>query len=88
MSDGVTSKLMLGPLSSLSCRVWQLVSAVMFSGVAVMVSEGRGPGKNQLLTAKGVLQHGPSVPGISVPPLPPAAPTALSCEAFALSVSQ
>uniref|UniRef100_A0A803VWX7 Tumor protein p53-inducible protein 11 n=1 Tax=Ficedula albicollis TaxID=59894 RepID=A0A803VWX7_FICAL len=32
----VTSKLMLGPLSLLSCRVWQLVSAVMFSGVAIM----------------------------------------------------
>lgn len=87
MSDGVTPKLMLGPLSSLSRRVWQLVSAVMFSGVAVMVSEGCVPGKNQLLTANGVPQHGPLVPGISPPPLPPAAPTAFSCKAFALTVS-
>lgn len=60
----------------------------MFSGVAVMVSEGCGPGKNQLLTAKEVPQHGPSVPGISLPPLPPAAPTAFSWKAFALTVSQ
>lgn len=88
MNDGVTSELMLGPLSSFSCRVWQLVSAVMFSGVAIMVSEGYDPGKSQLLTAKGVSQHGRSVPGIYLPPLSPAAPTTFSCEAFALTVSQ
>lgn len=37
-----------------SCRVWQLVSAVMFSGVAIMVSEGSAPGHHQLHTAEGV----------------------------------
>uniref|UniRef100_A0A8C9MJF4 Tumor protein p53-inducible protein 11 n=1 Tax=Serinus canaria TaxID=9135 RepID=A0A8C9MJF4_SERCA len=69
----------------LGLRVWQLVSAVMFSGVAVMVSEGCCPGKNQLLTAKEVPQHGPSVPGISLPPLPPAAPTARPLPSLCLS---
>lgn len=66
----VTSKLTLGPLSSLPCRVWQLVSAVMFSGVAIMVSEGCGPGKIQLLAAKGVPQHGPLVPAFLFLPCP------------------
>lgn len=36
----------------------ELVSAVMFSGVAIMVSEGRGPGHHQLPAVKEVPQLG------------------------------
>ena len=82
MSDGIAPVLMPGPLSSLSCRVWQLVSAIMFSGVAIMVSEGRGPGHRQLPAAEGVPQHGS--PAL-IPLL--AAAAAFSYEVFALTVS-
>lgn len=41
----------------------------MFSGVAIMVSEGCGLGHYQLMTAKGVLPVSLLSPGIYPPPL-------------------